>query len=89
MIDVLLIDDPKAASLARELAERTGESIPDAVRHALEREIARNPPPRKRINREARKAAILEIVKRFNSLPVLDVRSPDEILGYDENGLPS
>jgi hypothetical protein len=29
-----------------------------------------------------------EIVLRFAQLPVLDARSPDEILGYDEYGLP-
>jgi antitoxin VapB len=89
MTDVLHIDDPKTAMLARELAELTGESVPVAVKHALEHEIARNPPPREKMSREARKAAILEIVRDFNSLPVLDDRSPDEILGYDENGLPS
>jgi antitoxin VapB len=88
MTDVLHIDDPKAAELARELAKRTGESVGDAVMHALEREIERNPLQREKPSREARKAAVLEIVKRFNSHPVLDGRSPDEILGYDENGLP-
>ncbi|MFH1555732.1 MAG: type II toxin-antitoxin system VapB family antitoxin, partial [Pseudomonadota bacterium] len=39
------------------------------------------------------KAALLEdlaaIQRRWNALPVLDPRSSDEIIGYDENGLPS
>lgn len=30
-----------------------------------------------------------EIAKQCASLPILDRRSVDEILGYDENGLPS
>ena len=30
-----------------------------------------------------------EIALRCASLPVLDSRNPDEILGYDEDGLPS
>ena len=34
-------------------------------------------------------AAIDAIVKSFAALPVLDDRTDDEILGYDENGLPS
>ena len=34
-------------------------------------------------------AAIDAIIKGFAALPVLDPRSDDEILGYDENGLPT
>ncbi|MGH9734264.1 MAG: type II toxin-antitoxin system VapB family antitoxin [Candidatus Acidiferrales bacterium] len=30
-----------------------------------------------------------EIARRCASPPVLDDRSPDEIIGYDENGLPT
>lgn len=30
-----------------------------------------------------------EILRRVDSLPILDPRSPDEIVGYDENGLPT
>jgi antitoxin VapB len=32
---------------------------------------------------------ILEIGRRCAALPDLDMRPPDEILGYDEHGLPS
>ena len=31
---------------------------------------------------------IMAIAHRFASLPVLDDRSDDEIIGYDENGIP-
>ncbi len=34
-------------------------------------------------------AAIDDIVARFSRLEVLDSREPDEILGYDEHGLPT
>jgi hypothetical protein len=34
-------------------------------------------------------AAIDAIIERCKALPILDDRSDDEILGYDENGLPS
>ena len=32
---------------------------------------------------------MLEAGRRWRALPVLDPRTPDEILGYDENGLPT
>jgi hypothetical protein len=31
---------------------------------------------------------IAEILKRVDSLPTLDSRSPEEMIGYDESGLP-
>jgi hypothetical protein len=29
-----------------------------------------------------------EILRRIDDLPTIDSRSPDQILGYDEHGLP-
>jgi hypothetical protein len=37
---------------------------------------------------ESTKSEIDEILRRVDSLPTLDSRRPDEILGYDERGLP-
>jgi len=41
---------------------------------------------------QARKTALLEDLaasrRRWRALPVLDSRGADEIIGYDENGLP-
>ena len=90
MAEALHIDDPKAAALARELAERTGESVSDAVVHALEEHLRRKPARRQETAaaREARKARILEILRRMDAIPVLDLRSPEELLDYDEYGLP-
>jgi antitoxin (DNA-binding transcriptional repressor) of toxin-antitoxin stability system len=34
------------------------------------------------------KRAIDKILRRVDRLPVLDDRSPDELIGYDEDGLP-
>jgi hypothetical protein len=42
-----------------------------------------------RLALEQRRAAIEEISRRCAALPVLDSRSPDEMLGYDQNGLPT
>ncbi|HWA88393.1 MAG TPA: type II toxin-antitoxin system VapB family antitoxin [Rhizomicrobium sp.] len=88
MSKALHINNAKASRLARKVAKQTGETITDAIIHALEERLARNA-SRESKDREARKAAIMQIVKDFNRLPVLDDRPADEILGYDENGLPS
>ena len=37
---------------------------------------------------EERRRSIEEVLERLRRLPVLDDRSPDEIIGYDEHGLP-
>lgn len=82
----LSIKDPDADRLARVLAKRTGETLTEAVINAL----------RERLEREERKEQMVEnlvedlmdIGRHCASLPLLDGRRPDEILGYDENGLP-
>jgi antitoxin VapB len=81
----LNIKDPEADRLARELAAATGESVTDAVlvalRERLSRERAKAPSPDLRDRLRA-------IRKRLAELPVLDDRSPEEIVGYDDHGLP-
>jgi antitoxin VapB len=82
----LSIKDLETERLARDLARRTGESITVATRKGA----ARTSAPRAR-GRE-RKSLILEdlaaIRRRCAELPVLDPRTPEEIIGYDEDGLP-
>lgn len=39
--------------------------------------------------RQRRTQSFDDIVERFARLPVLDDRSPDEILGYDTSGVPA
>jgi len=78
----LSIKNDKADQLARELSELTGESLTDAVVNSLERRLAAE-----RLARRRRRS-IDDLVDRFGQLPVLDPRSADEILGYDEDGLP-
>lgn len=77
---------PDADRLARKLASYTGESVTDAVLNALRERLRREQKtaPAGQVKKELR-----EIAKRCAALPVLDGRSPDEILGYDENGLPT
>jgi antitoxin VapB len=81
------IKSREADQLARKLAATTGESITVAVTVAVRERLARE--ERKQQNNTALLAEIRAIVDHCASLPVLDPRPADEILGYDENGLPS
>ena len=83
----LSIKLPEADRLARRLAEATGETITIAVFVALRERLERV--ERRRQNYPSLAAELMEIGRHCSSLPVLDPRSSDEILGYDENGLPS
>ena len=81
----LSIKHPEADRLARQLAHTTGESITEAVTKALRerlvRETGRSP--------DAVLAEIDRIVEEVARLPVLDDRTADEVIGYDEHGLPT
>jgi antitoxin VapB len=84
----LSIKDPEADRIARELAQETGESITEAVLQSLKERLERKKRQRK-VEVDRRVAAAMEVVRHAATLPILDPRSPDEILGYDENGLPT
>jgi antitoxin VapB len=83
----LSIKSPESDNLARRLAATTGESLTVAITIALRERLARE--ERKRHNNRSLAAELMEIGRHCSSLPVLDPRTSDEILGYDENGLPS
>lgn len=82
----LNIKDPATDRLVRELAATTGESITTAVTVAVRERLDR---VRGMAPAEIRKQAILEIARRAAADPVIDDRTDDEILGYDEDGLPT
>lgn len=77
----LNIRNPEAERLAAELAKQTGESKAEAVTKALRDRLARV-----RRDRTKRRLAdeLEEIAEQCASLPVLDSRPAEEILGYDE-----
>jgi antitoxin VapB len=81
----LNIRNPEADQLAGELARLTGQTKTDAVIDALRRRLAETRTKRRTNSMSERLA---EIAKRCRQLPVLDDRTPDEILGYDDSGLP-
>jgi antitoxin VapB len=79
------IKNDHTEQLARELARETGESLTTAITRALEERLARLEGRRG----AADKLALARVVlRRMDALPVLDDRAADEILGYDEHGLP-
>lgn len=81
----LNIRNRETVELAAKLARLTGETKTRAVTQAL----------RERLERLSRQRAgrrladeLDEIALHSSALPVLDAREADEILGYDERGLP-
>ncbi len=74
----------KTDALARELATATGEDIETAVERAIEERLERIP-RRPRVPRQSNIDAIFD---RLARMPVLDTRTPEEIIGYDEHGVP-
>lgn len=79
------IRNRQVEELAAALAALSGETKTEAVRRALQERLDR-------LRRSGRKHRLVEeinaISQRCSSLPVVDARSADEILGYDESGLP-
>lgn len=82
----LSIKDPEADRLVRELAAATGESITEAARRAFAERLQR---VRASSVAEPDRARVREIIERARARPVADIRTDDEILGYDAQGLPS
>ena len=81
----LSIKDPEADRLARALAHATGESLTEAIRRALAERLARET---QRGTHYRMQTAVRRVQERLASLPVLDARDADELLGYDEHGVP-
>lgn len=81
----LSFKDPEADRLAREVAARTGETLTAAVVVALRERLARL---RGRSKRRRLREDLRAIAQRCAELPTMDDRSNDEILDYDDRGLP-
>jgi antitoxin VapB len=82
----LSLKDPETDRLAREVARLTGESLTEAVRTALAERLARE-----RLRRGRPRNSVAEqlnaLALECAALPDFDTRTPDEIIGYDENGM--
>ncbi len=82
----LNLKDGETYELARRLAELRGDSLAGAVTAALREKLERD-------ERESgvteRRARVMSLLERYWALPDKDTRPADEILGYDEDGLPT
>ena len=80
----VLIKDAEADRLIRQLADRTGESITEAVKKAVAERLRNVPLSADEI--AARKQRITIILEKLDAMPNVDNRTDDEILGYNEYG---
>jgi antitoxin VapB len=81
----LSLKDPETDRLARRVAALTGESLTEAVRVALAERLARETVRRGGAPNMA--ARLAELGRKAAALPDLDIRPPDEIVGYDDSGM--
>jgi antitoxin VapB len=83
----LHIKNFEADTLARELADRLNTSVTEAVVMALREKL--DAERRRASPASARRDAIRAIQQRVAAAPLLDTRSDDDIIGYDDHGLPA
>ena len=81
----IIIKNMETERLAREIAAKAGESLTETIGKALRERLDRM---KKERRNQILSGQLQEILRRVDQLPVLDSRTPDEILGYDEHGLP-
>ncbi len=81
----LSIKNEQTERLARQVANETGESITEAIQKSLEERWERL---RERGRSRILARQVEDLLHRVDALPTLDPRPPDEILGYDEHGMP-
>jgi antitoxin VapB len=82
----LNIKNAETEKLVRELARRRKQGITEVLTDVLRREVERERRKPRQKSYEGLKRSIDEIVERVKRLPVLDDRSADEIIGYNEHG---
>ena len=77
----LSIRNPEVEALARDLASRAGTGITEVILEALKERKSRL-----ESEKEARYERIMAILSRVDQLPILDHRTPEEIVGFNEFG---
>ena len=82
-----VILDHDTEHLVRRLANATGATLDEALRDALRARLASLTPARPKLSADEFDAEIARIQAEVARLPVLDPRTPEEML-YDEFGLP-
>lgn len=77
------IDSLEAERLVQELSEPTGENISEIIFKALAERLERE--KRKQGISPTVKDELLIIAQHFQAFPTLDLRSEEEILGYEND----
>ena len=81
----LSIKNSETELLARQVARETGETITEAIERSLQERLQRlKQRPHGRIMTEK----LEDILRRVDALPALDTQREDDILGYDNQGMP-
>ena len=80
----LNVKDERVHEEARKLASLTGQSLTQAVRIAVRERLERV----QKTGKKPLAGRLRDISDRCAARPVLDTGSEDEILGYDETGVP-
>ncbi len=78
----------EAEQLARLLAIKTGKDLDTIVKEALEDRARVAGVAVTMTRRPVDRAAVQAIIARVSALPILDDRSADAIIDYDEFGVP-
>ena len=80
----LELTSQRADAMARQLADATGEDIATAVERAREERLARIT----NLRSSTEGAPLEDIFDRLARMAIIDPRAPEEIMGFDETGLP-
>lgn len=83
-IVALSIKSPETEALAREVAALTGESLTAAITNALRERLDQL----RQKGEQSLAEQLDDIALRCAALPDLDTRPPEDIIGYDEHGIP-
>ena len=81
----LSLKNSELEKLVRRRAKRRGETLTEAILSALEESERNAAQAAKKVSAEE----ILRLAEVVRTLPVLSTRSEEEILGYDERGIPN
>jgi antitoxin VapB len=80
LMRTLYVKNPAAHSLAEKVSKKMGVTLTDAVIISLQGQLSQSRPiDRKKVD---------VIQKEIAAFRILDSRTDDEILGYDEFGIP-
>ena len=87
----MLTISAETEELARRLARTIGKTPEDAIQDALQARAAAVGliSDDDASDRDTIIAAARAVVRQYRQLPIIDDRTPDEILAYDEHGLPA